>query len=86
LAASPRVLAADSYFDSVGGSDSADSKTEATAKLTLKMPTGTGNIVHLKRGSSWTMSLNASNVTVTTYGDGERPIINGSVSVSNSVV
>jgi hypothetical protein len=86
LAVSPGVLAADYYFDSVGGNDSADGKTEATAKQTLKMPTGTGNVVHLRRGSSWTMSLSASNVTVTTYGTGERPIINGGVTVSNSVV
>jgi hypothetical protein len=86
LSANTMALAADYYFDSVGGSDTADGKTESTAKLTLKMPTGTGNIVHLKHGSSWTMSLNASNVTVTTYGDGARPIINGSVSVSNSLV
>jgi hypothetical protein len=86
LAASPGAWAADYYFDSVGGNDAADGKTEATAKQTLKMPTGTGNVVHLKRGSSWTMNLNASNVTVTTYGAGDRPIINGGVTVNGSTV
>jgi hypothetical protein len=85
LAADSLVLAADYYFDSVGGDEAADGKTEATAKKTLKMPTGTGNVVHLKRGSSWTMSLSVNNVTVTTYGDGERPVINGSVTVSKSL-
>jgi MYXO-CTERM domain-containing protein len=86
LVSSVSALAADYYFDSVGGDDTNDGKTEATAKKMLKLPTGTGNTVYLKRGSSWDLSLNANNVTVTTYGTGERPLINGSVSVNKSVV
>jgi len=80
------VVAADYYFDSVGGSDSADGKTEATAKQKFKMPTGTGNTVYLKRGSSWTMGLSVNNATVKTYGDGARPAITGQVSVSNGTL
>ncbi len=80
------ALAADYYFDSVAGNDNNDGKTETTAKATLKMPTGTGNTVYIKRGSAWTMSLNCSNVTVTTYGCGARPIINGSITVTSSTV
>jgi MYXO-CTERM domain-containing protein len=86
LSASTLALAADYYFDSVGGNDSSDGKTEATAKKTLKLPTGSGNVVHLKRGSSWTTSLNVSSGTVTIYGCGERPIINGAVSVNGSTI
>jgi MYXO-CTERM domain-containing protein len=86
LSASSLATAADYYFDSVGGSDTADGKTEGTAKQTLKMPTGTGNTVYLKRGSSWTMSLTANNVTVKAYGSGDRPAFIGTISLTNSTV
>jgi hypothetical protein len=43
--------------------------------------------MHLKRGSSWALSsLNLSNLTLTTYGSGARPVVNGSVTVSGSTV
>jgi len=86
LSTNSLAIAADYYFDSVGGSDSADGKTDATAKQTLKMPTGTGNTVYLKRGSSWTMNLTANNVTVKTYGSGDRPSFIGTISLTNSTV
>ncbi len=86
ISANTLALAADYYLDSVGGDDAKDGNTEATAKKTFKMPSGSGNTVYLKRGSSWTTSLNASNVKVTTYGSGERPIINGAVTVNNATV
>jgi MYXO-CTERM domain-containing protein len=86
VAAGTNAIAADYYFDSVAGDDSKDGQTEATAKKTLKMPTGSGHTVHLKRGSSWTLNLSANNVTVTTFGSGERPSIIGTLSVTKSTV
>src|SRR5512145_3094298 len=86
LAANSLALAADVYFDSVGGDDGKDGATEATAKKTFKMPTGTGNTVHLKRGSSFSGNLSASNVTVVAYGCGTRPTFSGSISVNNATV
>lgn len=80
------ALAADYYFDSVDGSDDQLGTTEATAKKTLKTPSGSGHTMHIRRGSSWTMGLSLSNVTVTTYGSGERPTIHGSISVNNATV
>jgi hypothetical protein len=78
--------AADYYFDSVGGDDSKDGSTENTAKKTLKMPTGTGNTVHLKRGSTFSGNLSATNVTVVAYGCGIRPTFGGSITVSKGTV
>ena len=80
------ALAADYYFDSVGGDDTADGKTEATAKKTFRMPSGTGNTVYLKRGSSWTGNLSASNVTVKAYGTGNRPEFIGTMSLTKATV
>lgn len=80
------AFAADYYFDSVAGNDQSDGTSESTAKKTLKIPSGSGNTIHIKRGSSFSGGLSLSNVTVTTYGEGDRPIINGSINVSNSVV
>ncbi|HMA92873.1 MAG TPA: MYXO-CTERM sorting domain-containing protein [Polyangiaceae bacterium] len=80
------ALGADLYFDSVAGDDGKDGKSEANAKKTLSLSGASGNTVHLKRGSTWTMSLNANNVTITTYGDGPRPVIVGTLTVSSSVV
>lgn len=87
VATSFSALAADYYFDSSGGNDSNDGKTEATAKKTFKMPSETGSTVYLKRGSSWTMNLSVRNATVKAYGDGEaRPAIIGTIQVMNSTV
>jgi hypothetical protein len=86
LLTSPVVRAADYYFDSVGGDDTADGKTEATAKKTFKMPSGTGNTVYLKCGSSWTGNLSANNVTVKAYGTGNRPEFIGTMSATKSTV
>ncbi len=86
LASSPRILAADYYFDSVGGDDAADGKTEATAKKTFKMPSGSGNTVYLKRGSSWTGNLSATNVTVKAYGTGDRPEFIGTMTLNKATV
>jgi hypothetical protein len=86
LASSSHILAADYYFDSVGGDDAADGKTDTTAKKTFKMPSGSGNTVYLKRGSSWTGNLSANNVTVKAYGTGNRPEFIGTMSVSKSTV
>lgn len=81
------ALAADYYFDSDGGSDSSDGKTEATAKKTLKLPTDSSSTVYLKRGSSWTMNLSVRNTTVKAYGDGDtRPAIVGTLQVMNATV
>ena len=85
LSASTLALAADYYFDSVEGNDANNGTTEATAKKTLTVQSG--NTMHLKRGSSWTVSnFMLSNVTLTTYGSGARPVINGSVMVTGSTV
>jgi hypothetical protein len=86
ISASSLARAADYYFDSVGGDDSKDGTTEANAKKTLKMPTGSGNTVHLKRGSTFSGNLSANNVTVVAYGCGVRPTFNGSISVSKATV
>jgi MYXO-CTERM domain-containing protein len=86
VSASTLASAADYYFDSVGGDDSKDGATEATAKKTFKMPTGSGHTVHLKRGSTFSGNLSANNVTVVAYGCGIRPTFNGSISVSKATV
>jgi MYXO-CTERM domain-containing protein len=84
--ATSNSFAADYYFDSVGGDDAQDGKTEATAKKALKLQTGTGNTNLLKRGSSWTGNLSVTNATVKTYGTGDRPVIVGTLTVSKSNV
>ncbi len=86
LAIGSEAFAADYYFDSVAGDDSKDGQTEATAKKTLKMPNGTGHTVHIKKGSSFTGNLSCNNVTVTTYGTGDRPAIIGTLTVTKSTV
>jgi hypothetical protein len=86
LTLSSQVWAADYYFDSVAGDDSNDGSSESVAKKTLKVPTGSGHNLHVKRGSTWTMNLSLTNVTVTTYGTGERPAIVGTITVSKSTV
>jgi len=80
------ALAADYYFDPNGGDDTLSGTTEATAKKTLKLPTGTGNTVYIKRGSTLGSSLNASNITIKAYGCGLRPVVNGTVNVNNATV
>lgn len=80
------VFAADYYFDSIGGDDANDGKTEATPKKTFKMPTGTGNTVYLKRGSSFSGNLSANNVTVKAYGTGNRPEFLGSMTLTKATV
>jgi MYXO-CTERM domain-containing protein len=86
LCATSPILAADYYFDSVGGDDAADGKTEATAKKTFKMPSGAGHTVYLKRGSSWTGNLSANNVTAKAYGTGNRPEFIGTMTLSKATV
>jgi hypothetical protein len=86
LATPSLALAADYYFDSVGGKDSADGATEDTPKQKLELPRGADAVVHLKRGSSWSGGLNVSGITVKAYGCGERPIIGGAASVSGGVL
>jgi hypothetical protein len=81
-----QVWAADYYFDSVAGDDSNDGSSESVAKKTLKVPAGSAHTLHIKRGSAWTMNLSLTNVTVTTYGTGERPAILGTITVSKSTV
>jgi hypothetical protein len=80
------AFAADYYFDSVGGDDGSDGRTEATAKKTFKMPSGSGNTVYLKRGSSFAGNLSASNVTVKAYGTGNRPEFLGTLSLTKATV
>lgn len=86
LTAAAPAFAADYYFDSVGGDDGNDGKTLATAKKTFKMPSGTGNTVYLKRGSSFAGNLSANNVTVKAYGTGNRPEFIGTMSLSKATV
>ena len=84
LSARSVAHAADVYFDTVGGDDTKDGTTEATAKKTIKITSG--NSVHIKRGSSYSGNLNLNNATVGTYGCGPRVIINGSVTLTNSTI
>jgi|GEM_PF-1746395 len=86
VSTSTLASAADYYFDSVAGDDGKDGTTEATAKKTFKMPTGSGHTVHLKRGSTFTGNLSANSVTVVAYGCGVRPTFNGSISVNKATV
>ena len=84
LSAQSLAQAADVYYDSVGGDDGKDGTTEGTAKKTIKITAG--NTTHIKRGSSYSGSLNLSNSTVVTYGCGPRVIVTGSMMVNNSTV
>jgi hypothetical protein len=87
LSANSLAHAADYYFDTVGGDDGKDGTTEANAKKTFKMPTsGTGNKVHIKRGSTISGNLGVNNVTVVAYGCGTRPIVNGAITVNGGTV
>jgi hypothetical protein len=89
LCAPSLARAADYYIDSVAGADTnAGTSTSAPWASLTKAPSGSGNTIHLKRGSSWTASnfMMLSNQTYTTYGTGARPTINGSVMINNSVV
>jgi hypothetical protein len=81
---SAHAHAADVYFDTVGGDDTKDGTTEATAKQTIKITSG--NTIHIKRGSTYSGNLNLNNATVVTYGCGPRVLIDGSVSVTNSTI
>ena len=86
LSVNSLARAADIYFDTVGGDDGKDGTTEANAKKTFKMPSGTGNTVHIKRGSTISGNLSVNNVTVVAYGCGPRPVVNGAINVSNATL
>lgn len=73
------------YIDSKNGSDSNSGSLEAPWKTFAPLRNRTllpGNIVNLKKGSTWTTGLKITNsgtegtpIVFQTYGDGENPII-----------
>ncbi|MFD3261720.1 S-layer homology domain-containing protein [Paenibacillus lentus] len=78
----------DYYIDSVGGSDSNDGRTEATAWRTFANVNNTtfaaGDRILLKKGGIWNEQLfpkgsgtSEAPITISSYGSGNRPIING---------
>ncbi|BBH22310.1 hypothetical protein Back11_36550 [Paenibacillus baekrokdamisoli] len=78
----------DYFVDSVTGSDSNDGKSQSTAWKTFSNVNNTtfaaGDRILLKKGGVWNERLfpkgagtNAEPITITSYGSGSRPIING---------
>lgn len=78
----------DYYIDAAGGSDSNDGRTEATAWRTFANVNSTtfaaGDRILLKKGGIWNEQLfpkgsgtSDAPITITSYGSGNRPIING---------
>ena len=83
----------DYYVDSVNGSDSNDGLTVNSPKATLTQINAlsgdlSGVTIYLGKGSTWRDQLNFGNnavygsagsrLKITSYGDGEKPILNGS--------
>jgi len=79
------VSGASIYVDSVGGNDANSGLTSLLPKQTLAgaraIATGALDVFYLKKGSTWRETLNLvllTRPTVTTYGSGDAPIIDGS--------
>ena len=72
------------YVDSVAGNDSASGKTEAEAWASLS-PAGSCGTVYLKAGSSFD-SLSPRGLSVSTYGTGDRPVVNSAIMLSGTTM
>jgi hypothetical protein len=78
------AIAKDYYIDSVGGSDRGSGQTKSSAwkshTKVMSVKLGTGDVVHFKRGSSFSGSLQINGsgreskpILLTAYGEGELP-------------
>lgn len=85
------------YYISISGDDAADGTSEATAWRTLAKVEGAsffpGMVIAFKRGDIWNDALTISDsgtsgneIIYTSYGSGERPILNGNADFSTSWV
>lgn len=72
------------YVDSAAGNDSASGQSEAEPWASLS-PARSCGTVYLKKGSTFA-SLSARGQTISTYGTGDRPVIQSSVSLSGTTM
>jgi hypothetical protein len=87
LLATSWASAQDVYVDSAAGLDENDGASEATPKRTLASVGGFGasyDTLYLRAGGTYeTDELRVNNATVTSYGDGPKPVV---VGLSSGVV
>ncbi len=70
------------YYIDPAGNDSASGKSETEAWASLApMRSVKSGTVYLKKGGSWTGTLSVSGITISSYGTGDRPIVNGAATM-----